>query len=213
MILVRTGGLFGLIIAGLVAALFFFVVRPAINDTTDRAFDTANRALDEASRQSDEIRSKVEQSTISAGGDYLSATSLGAVVGQIKQELGPRAELLDLTVSKHGGGNVKYRTGDRAAGFQWGPGHEGLEPVKVTLIGSGKVADNVFPIAKLDAAATTKLTAAVKSKAGADFDVETMTLGLDPVTRAVQWTVTGDGDGRSLVFTAKSDASGVKRVN
>ena len=197
MILVRTGGLFGLVIAALVAALFLFVVRPAINDTTDRAFETANRALDQAGRQ--------------PGGDYLSPASFGTVVAQIKRELGPDAELLDLTVSEQGGGNVKYRTGNSAAGLQWGPGHKGLEPVKVTLLGSGKVADNVFPIAKLDHAATTKLTAAVRAKAPG-FDPETMTLGLNPATRAVQWTVTGQHDGRSLVFTAKSDASGVKRV-
>ena len=30
-----------------------------------------------------------------------------------------------------------------------------------------------------------------------------MTLGLNPVTGAVQWTITGEGDGRALVFTAK----------
>ena len=206
MILVRTGGIFGLIIAAMVAALFLFVVRPAINDTTDRAFDTADRALDDARRQ-------IDRSTIDAGGDYLSAASFGAVVGQVKQKLGPDAELLGLTVSEQGGGNVKYRTGDRAAGFQWGPGHDGLEPVRVTLVGSGKLADNVFPIAKLDAAASTKLTAAVQAEAGADFDVQTMTLGMNPATGAVQWTVTGEGDGRSHVFTAKSDASGLKQVN
>jgi hypothetical protein len=57
------------------------------------------------------------------------------------------------------------------------------------------------------------LSAAVKDKAGAGFDVQTMTLGLTPVTGALQWTVTGEGDGRSRVFTAKADGSGVKRVN
>ena len=206
MILVRTGGIFGLIIAAMVASLFLFVVRPAINDTTDRAFDTADRALGEASRQ-------IEQSAIDAGGDYLSPASFGAVVGQVKQKLGRDAELLGLTVSDQGGGNVKYRTGDHAAGFQWGPGHDGLEPVRVTLVGSGKLADNVFPIAKLDAAASTRLTAAVQSEAGADFDVQTMTLGMNPATGAVQWTVTGEGDGRSHVFTAKSNASGLEQVN
>ena len=194
MILVRTGGLFGLVIAALVAALFLFVVRPAINDTTDRAFESANRALDDATRQLDET------------------ASFGAIVAQIKHELGPDAELLDLTVSEQGGGNVKYRTGNSAAGLQWGPGHEGLEPVKVTLIGSGKVADNVFPIAKLDPTATTKLTAAVRAKAGATFQPETMTLGLNPATRAVQWTVTGRHNNRTLVFTAKSDATGLERA-
>ena len=40
-----------------------------------------------------------------------------------------------------------------------------------------------------------------------------MTLGLAPVTGALQWTVTGEGDGRSLVFTAKGDGSGLKQVN
>ena len=213
MILVRSGGIFGLIITLMVAGIFFFVVRPAINDTTDRAFDTAGRALDEASRQTDAIGSQVEQASIDAGGDYLSPASFGAVVGQIKQELGADAELLDLTVSKQGGGNVKYRTGDRAAGYQWGPGHKGLEPVKVTLVGSGKLADNVFPIAKLDAAATSKLTAAVESRAGAGFDVQTMTLGLNPATGAVQWTVSGEGDGHAHVFSAKSDGSALKRIN
>jgi hypothetical protein len=42
----------------------------------------------------------------------------GRVLDEIEQELGRDAELLDLTVSAQGGGNVKYRTGDRAAGFQ-----------------------------------------------------------------------------------------------
>jgi len=212
MLLVRTGGIFGLIITAMVAGIFFFVVRPAINDTTDRAFDTADRALDEAARQTDDIRSTIEQSTIDAGGDYLSPASYAAVVGQIRQKVGADGELLGLTVSEHGG-NVKYRTGDRAAGYQWGPGREGLEPVKVTLIGSGKLANNVFPIAKLDPAATAKLTAAVKSKAGAAFDAQAMTLGMNPATGAAQWTITGEGDGRSLVFTAKSDGSGLERVN
>ena len=213
MILVRTGGIFGLIVALMVAALFYFVVRPAIDNTTNRAFDTADRALDEASRQADEISSKIEQSAIDAGGDYLSAASFGAVVEQIRQKVGADGELLDLMVSAQGGGNVKYRTGDSAAGFQWGPGHDGLEPVRVTLVGPGKLAENVFPIAKLDAAATTKLSAAAKSKAGAGFDVQTMKLDIDPATGAVRWTVTGEGDGRALVFTARSDASGLKQVN
>jgi hypothetical protein len=213
MILVRTGGIFGLIITLMVAGIFFFVVRPAINDTTDRAFETADRAFDQASRQADDIRSTIDQSTIDAGGDYLSPASFSAVVRQIEQKVGADGELLGLTVSEQGGGNVKYRTGDRAAGLQWGPGHDGLEPVKVTLIGSGKLADNVFPIAELDRAATAKLTAAVQAKAGADFDAQTMTLGMNPATGAVQWTITGEGDGRALVFTAKSDASGLERVN
>ena len=53
----------------------------------------------------------------------------------------------------------------------------------------------------------------MQAKAGAGFDVQTMTLGINPATGAVQWTVTGEGDGRSHVFTAKSDASGLKRVD
>jgi hypothetical protein len=213
MLLVRTGGIFGLIIALMVAAVMLFVVRPAINDTTDRAFDTADRAIDEASRQADDIRDTIDESTIDGDGDYLSAASFGSVVAQIKARVGADGELLDLTVTKQGGGNVKYRTGDRAAGFQWGPGHDGLEPVKVTLVGSGKLSDNVFPIAKLQPGATTKLAAAVMAKAGAGFDIQSMTLGLNPVSGAVQWTVTGEGSGRSLVFGAKSDTSGLEQVN
>lgn len=83
----------------------------------------------------------------------------------------------------------------------------------VTLVGPGKLAANVLPIAKLAPDATTKLIAAVKAKAGAGFEPDTMTLGLAPVTGKVRWTVTGEGDGRSLVFTAAPDATGVKAVN
>jgi hypothetical protein len=143
--------------------------------------------------------------------DYLSPASFAAVVGQIERALGSDAELPSLTVSKRSGGNVMYRTGARAAGFVWGPGHIGLHPVKVKLVGSGKLADNVFPIAKLDAAATAKLTAETRARAGADFDVRTMTLGLDPATGRVKWTVTGDANGRPLVFIANADASKLER--
>ena len=211
MLLVRSGGVFGVFVALIVAGIFMFVVRPAINDTTDRAFDTANRALDQARQQADDIQSTIAEAT--ERGDYLSPASFSAAVGDIEAELGPDAELLDLTVSREGGGNVKYRSGDKAAGFTWGPGRDGLEPVDVTLIGSGKLEDNVFPIAKLSSDAAAKLTAAVTAKAGDGFEIETMTLGLTPVTGAVKWTVTGEGDGRSLVFTAKADGSGVKGVN
>jgi hypothetical protein len=37
---------------------------------------------------------------------------------------------------------------------------------------------------------------AVKADAGADFEVQTMTLGIAPVSGDVQWTITGEGDGR-----------------
>jgi hypothetical protein len=211
MLLVRTGGIFSVIISLVVAGIFLFVVRPAINDTTERAFDTADRALEQAQRQADDIQSTIAEATES--GDYLSAASFGAAVHDIKAELGADAELLDLTVSKQGGGTVTYRAGDRAAGLTWGPSRDGLERAEVTLVGSGKLADNVFPIAKLAPDATTKLTAAVKGKAGADFEPETMTLGLAPVTGKVRWTITGQGGGRSLVFTAAADATGVKAVD
>jgi hypothetical protein len=213
MTIVRSGGIFGLLISLMIAALFMFVVRPAINDTTDRAFETANRAIDEAARQSDDIRSVVDDSMVDPSDDYLSAASFDSVVTQIKDRVGADGELLDLTVSKQGGGNVKYRTGDRAAGFQWGPGHSGLDPVKVTLVGSGKLSDNVFPIAKLQTGATARLMAAVRREAGAGFAVQSMSLGLNPVTRDVRWTVTGERHGRAVIYSANSDASGLERVS
>ena len=111
------------------------------------------------------------------------------------------------------GGNVKYRTGDRAAGFQFGTGFDGLQPVKVTLVGTGKLKDNVFPIATLQDDAAAKLTAAVAKKAGAGFEIQSMTLGLSPVTGEVHWTVTGEGDGRQQVFQAAADATRLKKIS
>ena len=156
MLLVRSGGIFGVFVALIVAGIFLFVVRPAINDTTDRAFETADRALDQAARQTDDVRATIAEATDDLEtGDYLSAAAVRRRRLRPQAELGADAELLDFTVTKHGGGNVKYRTGDRAAGFTWGPGRDGLQPVKVTLVGSGKIEDNVFPIGKLAADATT----------------------------------------------------------
>ncbi len=196
MLLVRTGGRFGVLVALIVAGVFMFVVRPAINDTTERAFDAAGRS----------------RTSTNAGGDALSAAAFGAAVRDVRADLVGGAELLDFTVTNDGG-SVKYRTGDRAAGLTWGPGRDGLEPVDVTLVGSGKLEDNVFPIAKLSPGAGARLAAAVKAKAGDGADLQTMALGLAPVTGAVRWTVTADDRGRALVFTAKPDASGLRAVD
>jgi hypothetical protein len=214
MLLVRTGGIFGVIVSLIVAGIFLFVVRPAINDTTDRAFDTADRMIDNTSRQIEDTQRQVREATGDLGidGDYLAAGSFSAIVGDLKAELGADAEILDFTANPMGG-NVKYRTGDRAAGFQFGTGFDGLQPVKVTLVGSGKLADNVFPIAKLRDDAAAKLTAAVEKKAGAGFDIQSMTLGMTPVTGEIKWTVTGEGDGRQQVFQAAADASGLKKIS
>jgi hypothetical protein len=176
MILVRSGGAFGLV----VAAFMLFVVRPGIDYTADRAARQPQPAIDPR-----------------------------AVHAQIKQTLGPDAELLGVTVTEHAGGSVTYRDGNHAEGFRWGPGHDGLEPVHVTLVGPGKLADNVFPIARFDPSATTKLTAAVKDRAGADYDIDAMTLAADPATGRVRWTVTAE-DGST--FTASSDASRLRRA-
>ena len=213
MLLVRTGGIFGVIVSLIVAGIFLFVVRPAINDTTDRAFDTADRIIENTDRQIQDTQRQVAQATgdLDIDGDYLAAENFASVVASVKAEVGRGAELLDFTANPMGG-NVKYRTGDRAAGFQFGTGFDGLEPVKVTLVGTGKLADNVFPIAKLQDDAAAKLTAAVEKKAGAGFEIQSMTLGMTPVTGAIKWTVTGEGDGRQQVFQADVDGSGLKKI-
>jgi hypothetical protein len=134
------------------------------------------------------------------------ATDPAAVIAKVKRKLGPDAELLDITFTGNSG-NVKYRDGDGAAGLQWGPGRVGLERANVTLIGEGRLADNVFPIARLDPAAPARLTAA----AGVAFELHSMTLRIDPATGRVRWTVTGERNGRARVLTARSDASGLRR--
>jgi hypothetical protein len=213
MLLVRTGGIFGVIVSLIVAGIFLFVVRPAINDTTDRAFDTADRIIENTDQQIQETQRQVAQASgdLDIDGDYLAAENFASVVASVKSEVGG-GELLDFTVNPMGG-NVKYRTGDRAAGFQFGAGFDGLEPVKVTLVGTGKLEDNVFPIAKLQDDAAAKLTAAVETKAGAGFEIQSMTLSMSPVTGAIQWIVSGEGDGRQQVFQAAADASGLQKIS
>ena len=214
MLLVRTGGIFGVFVALIVAGIFMFVVRPAINDTTDRAFDTADRIIENSNQQLADTQDQIAKATsdLDIDGDYLATENFASVVNSIKAELGDDAEILDFTANPMGG-NVKYRTGDRAAGFQFGTGFDGLQPVQVTLVGSGKLSDNVFPIAKLQDDAAATLTAAVAKKAGAGFEIQSMTLGMTPVTGAIKWTVTGEGDGRQQVFQADTDGSGLKQIS
>jgi hypothetical protein len=52
----------------------------------------------------------------------------------------------------------------------------------------------------------------VQRKAGADFEISTLSLGMSPVTGDVHWTVTGEGDGRQQVYQADADASGLKKI-
>ena len=231
MLLVRTGGIFGIFVSLIVAGIFFFVVRPAINDTTDRAFDHADRAMQRAEQQSREMSRDIQQSVNQQVGDanktleqaqktvdeattgsFMTPAAYTDIVHQIKAKIGDDGEILDFSINPLGG-NVKYRTGNRAAGFQFGTGYDGLQPVKVTLIGSGKLKDNVFPISTLQEDAAAKLTAAVAKQAGADFEIQSMTLGLSPVTGDVHWTVTGEGGGRQQVFQAAADATGLKKIS
>jgi hypothetical protein len=230
MLLVRTGGIFGVIVSLIVAAIFFFVVRPAINDTTDRAFDHADRAMQRAEQQSremtrdiqssvdkqlDQANTTVEQATKTVeeatNGDFMTPAAYGDIVHQIKAKIGDDAEILDFSINPLGG-NVKYRNGNRAAGYQFGTGFDGLQPVKVTLVGSGKLSDNVFPISKLEDGAVAKIVKGIKSNAGAGYDIKAMTLGIAPVTGNVQWTISGEGKGRLSTYTAQVDGSGVKKL-
>lgn len=230
MLFVRTGGIFGIFVSLIVAGIFFFVVRPAINDTTDRAFDQADRAMQRAEQQSqqmsrdiqqsvgqqlDDANKTVEQATKTVDeattGSYMTPAAYTDVVHKIKAKIGSDAEILDFSINPVGG-NVKYRTGNRAAGYQFGTGFDGLQPVKVTLVGSGKLADNVFPVSKLTDGAVTKITKGVMADAGAGFDIQSMTLGIAPVTGNVQWTISGEGKGRLSTYTAQVDGSGVKKI-
>ena len=226
MLLVRTGGIFGIFVSLIVAAIFFFVVRPAINDTTDRAFDRADRAMQQSQEMSRDIQKSVNQQLDDANktveqatktvdeattGNFMSPATYTDVVHQIKAKIGSDAEILDFSINPLGG-NVKYRTGNRAAGYQFGTGFDGLQPVKVTLVGAGKLADNVFPVSKLTDDAVMKITKGVKADAGAGYDIQSMTLGIAPVTGAVQWTIAGEGKGRLSTYTAQVDGSGVKKI-
>ena len=56
-----------------------------------------------------------------------------------------------------------------------------------------------------------KITKGVKADAGAGYDIQSMTLGISPVTGAVQWTISGEGKGRLSTYTAQVDGSGVRR--
>ena len=103
---------------------------------------------------------------------------------------------------------MRYRDGAGASGYQWGPGREGLEPVRVTLVGDGTLADNLFPITQLDPDAPARLTPAVND---AGFQPQSMTLAIDPATRRPRWTIAARDHGGAKQFTANSNGTRLKQ--
>ena len=212
MLLVRTGGLC-VLVALIVAGIFMFVVRPAINDTTHRALDTADRALDQAQQQADDITSTLAEAT--ADGDYLSAAAFGATVRTSRPSSATTPELLDLTGAT--GGRRQRQVPDRRPRRRphLGPGRDGLRARRRHARRLGQAGGQRLPdrqaVSRREQRSSPPPS---RAKAGAGAEVETMTPSLAPVTGAVQWTVTADeGDGRALVFTAKPDGSGLRAAD
>jgi hypothetical protein len=135
-----------LLVLGLVGAVVgvYFGINGAL---------TTREAVDEVNRK---------------GGDEASlfrAANLAPVLENVRAEVGADGELLELAIYP-GYAMVEASTGSEEQGRAFKVQSDGdiVEPRGLNLIGPGKLADNVFPLAKLDARAIEKLANAAAAK-------------------------------------------------
>jgi len=118
--------------------------------------------------------------------------------------VGPGAQLLKAVVTE---GKIEFtlRKGrsQRAEGFRWTAGHTTLDPVAVTIVGTGDIKDSVFPLRVLRAGAPQRLLGAVRRKLrDPKATVTAMNLTLRPVSAVPYWAIVANGGGRLVTIAA-----------
>ena len=118
--------------------------------------------------------------------------------------MGPGAQLLKAVVTE---GKIEFtlRKGrsQRAEGFRWTAGHTTLDPVAVTIVGTGDIKDSVFPLRVLRAGAPQRLLGAVRRKLrDPKATVTAMNLTLRPVSAVPYWAIVANDGGRLVTIAA-----------
>ncbi len=123
----------------------------------------------------------------------------------VRGDAGAEAKLLQLQMTV-GGTDYQLREGKQARGLHFDVGS--TEPQQVDV---GATDQKPFPISQVQPEAIDKMVAAAPEASGADdFTVSVITLQRNFTTGELEWTINGDGGGRTgIVLTAKPDGSGL----
>jgi hypothetical protein len=105
----------------------------------------------------------------------------------------------------------QVRDGGGAKGYTYSSGGD-LSDFGVKLVGPGRIEDNVFPIAQLNAGTPERIVAGVHAKAPqySLADVQFMTLDIDPVSGKPVWDVNIGTPGSGNLYQADLNGSNVR---
>jgi hypothetical protein len=144
-------------------------------------------------------------------GRIVNQENFGPIVDALRNKVGPDAQLLAVTMRPT---SVEFivRDGDKANGYRSHDASTDLESVGVNLYGAGTVADNAFPIGKLDETAPQKIASAISQKETGDFNLTIATLELQP-SGGLLWDVKGTVAGRGVAYVAEPNGTGTEVFN
>ena len=144
-------------------------------------------------------------------GSQFTSAEFAKTLDAVNLDAGTDAELLQVQIAA-GGTDYQIRDGKKATGLHFDVGSADPQEVDVTVVADNMGADKIaFPLGDIDPAAIDVIVAAAPEASGVDdFTITVMTLHRTFPKGDVEWTINGDGGGRTgIVLTAKPDGSGL----
>lgn len=144
-----------------------------------------------------------------AGVNMFERRNLAPAVAAMRAKAGPGAPLVRAIVTE---GQVAFtlRKGrtQQAEGYRWTAGQSALDRVTVTVVGTGDIEHDVFPLRTLRPGVPQRLLAAVRRKLhDPKATVTAMNLTLRPVQHVPYWAIVASGNGRLVTIAARPDGT------
>jgi hypothetical protein len=173
--------------------------------------------IKDALHKSDAVQSEANRlSKLSEGGlgsSYLIEKTCASVLQAVRTRIGSQAPMLEVSVGPTAV-QFQYATGNRAAGLTANTVQPALAPEQVTLTGSGSVKAASFPLTEVRESVPAQFAPKIRRIPGlSDFTLTNATLHRQPLDHHVGWTVVGTGGGRQLVFGARPNGTGLRRIS
>ena len=158
----------------------------------------------------DDANKKAEENDptqISADKSLYKSDNFAEALDKLRSKEGNSPGMLKIAVLP-ASAEFQVRNGEKADGYRYNAKTGDLESVKVQIIGSGSIADDDFPLARVKKGITERLAAAVKEK-NPSAHATNMTLEKGLTNGILYWSVNAEGGGRTgLVYQARPGGSG-----
>jgi hypothetical protein len=148
--------------------------------------------------------------------DPFTSAGFAAAIAQVKDQVGPGQELTRLFINDVQT-QLIVRRGDgvEAYSVRSDTGELTRADATITISGNAKLSDFAFALDSVDPAAIDRmLTSARKQSGAADFEPTVLSLerAIPFGSRELRWTINAEGGGRSLLYRAAADGTGVENV-